>query len=74
MTQQTAFTIVKNAWNNHAWTESETEIWQSYCRRNPIRNKRGEGCLMFPYIAFQKVNITRVMNSLPVIYTPPAGE
>jgi len=70
MTQQTAFTTCKDSWNAHAWTEDETSEWQMFASMNPIKNRLGETCYLFPYIAFLKVNIPRVMNSDPIVYVP----
>jgi len=69
--QQTGFMSVKNAWNAHSWSVAETELWILYCKQNPITNKNGEKVFLFPYIAFLKVNIPRVILSLSIIYEPP---
>jgi len=70
MTQQEAFTASKDAWNGHNWQEDETAEWFVYCKLHPIKNQLGEVCYMFPYIAFQSVNILRLLNGDPVIFTP----
>lgn len=71
MTQQQAFTSAKNSWNAHSWTPDETERWFLYCKRTPIRNKEGQQCFMFPYIAFLHINISRLLIGLSVLYEPP---
>jgi len=70
MTQQEAFTASKDAWNAHNWSEDETSEWFIYCKLHPIKNYLGEVCYMFPYIAFQSVNIIRLLNGDPVVFTP----
>ena len=70
MTQQEAFTNCKDAWNAHMWLSDETAEWQTYCMMHPIHNYQGDKCYMFPYIAFLKSNIPRVMDGLGILFTP----
>jgi len=70
MTQQEAFTNCKDAWNAHSWSQDETAEWFAWCAMFPIKNYLGEVCHLFPYIAFLKVNIPRVMLLESIEYTP----
>lgn len=69
--QNKSFMKVKNAWKAHNWTNLETDLWLSWCNRNPIKNRKGQLIYLFPYTAFLKVNIPRVNVGISIIYEPP---
>jgi len=69
-TQRSYFNQVKNCWLSHAWTRRESLLWWNYCWQHPKKNKQGETRYLHPWLAFLSVNIKRLANSHPVIYTP----
>ena len=71
MDQNRAFRRCLTAWLSHPWTRDELDLWYLYCRDHPIQNKKGETTYMHPMLAFLSVNIKRILNGDPIIFTPP---